>query len=81
MRSSATAEMPPAELVKERAFDIGADALRDLEALADERNVDLQILANEAFADLLKKHGRDRTAPQNSMRFGLTNGPSIPESA
>ena len=60
---SAKAEMPPAELVKERAFDIKADALRDLEALADEQNVDLQTLADEAFADLLKKQGRGRPGP------------------
>lgn len=60
-RHSATARAggsPPDEIVMQRTFDVGVDSLRLLEALADDRNVDLQVLVDEAFTDLLKKHGR-----------------------
>jgi hypothetical protein len=64
--NSATAHSagtPPAELVTPRVLNFGIDALRHLEAIAGERNTDLQALADEAFADLLRKYGRDPAPP------------------
>jgi hypothetical protein len=54
-----SAGTPPAELVEPRVLEFSSEALRKLDALANERNIDLQALADEAFADLLRKHGLD----------------------
>ena len=74
-------ELPPG--AKRKLIEFDAETWQALHLLASDRTSDLQELADEAFADLLKKHGRPVTlkealkasaggesAPQKSKRRG-----------
>ena len=49
-------ELPPG--AKRKLIEFDAETWQALHLLASDRMSDLQELADEAFADLLKKHGR-----------------------
>jgi hypothetical protein len=55
-------ELPPGS--KRKLIEFDAETWQALHMLALDRMADLQELADEAFADLLKKHGRPVTLKQ-----------------
>ena len=52
-------ELPPGS--KRKLIEFDAETWQALHLLANDRMSDLQELADEAFADLLRKHGRPVT--------------------
>lgn len=64
-------------MIKKRV-DFNAEVLRAIEMLASERGLSLQDLANEAFADLLKKYRRP-VGLQAALKASLRSLPANDE--
>jgi hypothetical protein len=64
-RNAVTSEKVPPERITRKLIQFDAETLRALALLAHDRMQDFQELADEAFADVLKKHHRPVTLKES----------------